>query len=375
MLANRPLRTGNYGLQRRIASIFCAAALLAACATVPGESELLIAEPPHAALVARGELRDERARFRMAFCDVLTTGSATDAPTDCAQVLWRLPDEAATPAARPAAEPAPAALRVMVVTGAFSDCFGADAIPFHDAHATLRSLRHRVETIRVGGRSGSAHNAAQIAAYLREHTRADERDLVLVGYSKGTTDVLEFLVAEPELASRVGAVISVAGSVGGSPLAQRAGSLYALLFAHLPYRSCPPGDAQVIESLRPELRREWLRRNPLPAHVRYYSVAAFTTRDRVARALLPSWEILFRDDRRNDGQLLPADALIPGSTLLGYVHADHWAAAIAIERELPWLAARTTSAPFPRAALISAILRVVAEDMSAPAPAGARDGT
>ena len=355
--------------------MLCIAGLLAACATLPGESELLVAPPPHAALLARGELSDGRARFRRIFCDILQSGAVTDSPEDCAQALWRLPDEAATPAARPGEAAAPQALRVMLVTGAFSDCFGTDAIPFQDAHASLRSLGHRVETIRVDGRSGSTHNAGQIAAYLREHTQPDERGLVLVGYSKGTTDVLEFLVAEPELALRVDGVISVAGSVGGSPLAQQAGGLYALLFAHLPYRSCPPGDAQVIESLRPELRRDWLLRNPLPAHVRYYSVAAFTTRDRVARALLPSWEILFREDRRNDGQLLPADALIPGSTLLGYVHADHWAAAIAIERELPWLAARTTSAPFPRAALITAILRVVAEDMSAQAPAGARGAT
>ena len=47
-------------------------------------------------------------------------------------------------------------------------------------------------------------------------------------------------------------------------------------------------------------------------------------------------ELLASTDTRNDGQVLIGDALIPGSTLLGYVNADHWDVAIAVERQMPY---------------------------------------
>ena len=50
---------------------------------------------------------------------------------------------------------------------------------------------------------------------------SDER-LVLIGYSKGAPDILGGLVTYPELAQRVAAVVSVAGSVNGSPPANDA---------------------------------------------------------------------------------------------------------------------------------------------------------
>jgi hypothetical protein len=81
-------------------------------------------------------------------------------------------------------------------------------------------------------------------------------------------------------------------------------------------------------------------------------VAAFSTRDRVARAPLQSWKTLLGESRRNDGQLLPQDALIPGSTLLGYLNADHWAVVMELEEDLGFFAARRDRTPFPHEALI-----------------------
>jgi hypothetical protein len=100
----------------------------------------------------------------------------------------------------------------------------------------------------------------------------------------------------------------------------------------------------------------------LPASINYYSIAAFTTHDRVARSLVVSWETLLKYEHRNDGQLLAHDALIPGSTLLGYLDADHWAVALDIEDESPLLAHRDEEAQFPHRALLHAILRQLAAD-------------
>ena len=60
--------------------------------------------------------------------------------------------------------------------------------------------------------------------------------LVLIGYSKGTPDVLEAIVNHPEIHARVAAVVSIAGAVGGSPLANEAEQYQADLLQHFPGR-------------------------------------------------------------------------------------------------------------------------------------------
>jgi hypothetical protein len=156
--------------------------------------------------------------------------------------------------------------------------------------------------------------------------------------------------------------VSIAGAVGGSPLADRFGGLYNLTLSHLPTGRCEKGDGDVVDSLRTDVRRPWLAEHELPDHVRYYSLSAFTVRDRVARALVSPWKMLLKLDRRNDGQLLPRDTLLPDSTVLGYLNADHWAVAMRLEDDLEFFAARRDGTPFPHTALLQAILRYVGED-------------
>ena len=58
------------------------------------------------------------------------------------------------------------------------------------------------------------------------------------------------------------------------------------------------------------------------------------------------------------------DALIPGSTLLGYVNADHWAIAMPISREMPLVAETLIDRnAFPREVLLEAIVRFIEESM------------
>ena len=88
--------------------------------------------------------------------------------------------------------------------------------------------------------------------------------LVLVGYSKGISDILDAVVAYPEIRSRVAAVVSVAGAVGGSPLANDAEQYQADLLRYFPGATCNLGDGGAVASLRPATRQQWLARNPLP---------------------------------------------------------------------------------------------------------------
>ena len=89
--------------------------------------------------------------------------------------------------------------------------------------------------------------------------------LVLFGYSKGAPDVLEAVVNHPEIRARIAAVVSVAGAVGGSPLANDAEQYQADLLRHFPGAACDPGDGGGVASLRSGVRKTWLAQNPLPS--------------------------------------------------------------------------------------------------------------
>ena len=88
-----------------------------------------------------------------------------------------------------------------------------------------------------------------------------------------------------------------------------------------------------MASLRPAVRQAWLAQNPLPSGVPTYSVVTLPQPERISSILqrqLPAK--LSMIDGRNDSQVIFYDQVIPGSSLLGYVNADHWAIAVPIAR-------------------------------------------
>ena len=73
---------------------------------------------------------------------------------------------------------------------------------------------------------------------------------------------------------------------------------------------------------------------------------------------------LSRIDPRNDGQVLFYDQVIPGSTLVGYLNADHWAVAVPIARTHGTIGKLVvTQNAFPREALMEALMRFIEEDL------------
>jgi hypothetical protein len=258
----------------------------------------------------------------------------------------------------------PERLRIFVVSGAFSDCRTPATVPFEEAIARLSDQGTRIAPVMVSGRSGAAHNARQIADALRSANLRPDDQVVLVGYSKGTVDILEFLTAYPQDAQPVVAVVSVAGAVQGSPLADDADWWYRTFFAQAFPGTCDPGDGQVLHSLRPATRQAWFESHALPEQVAYFSLAAFTTQVHLSHGLKPAWRRLARHDERNDGQVLASDAIIPGSILLGFVNADHWDVAISLENQMPQFSRRDSARILPRSELLLAALLYVSESLA-----------
>ena len=278
---------------------------------------------------------DGRPRFRQIFCTLLKEmPEASSEKQNCASLIWRLADENINEDSGSALPHHDPGLKIFIVPGAFSDCFPELGVPFQKGINRLKGLGYRIETIAVEGRSGSEHDAFLIAETLNQKiNRETDRLLLLIGYSKGITDILHFLVNFPDLASRVAAVISVSGAVNGSPLAEKFDDLYAEWFADALPSRCPPGDKKVLISLERKVQMAWLAGHSLPRHVAYFSLATFTERRNVARILCPTYDQLTQIDPRNDGQLIFYDQIIPGSTLLGFANTDHWDIAMPVRQK------------------------------------------
>jgi hypothetical protein len=79
----------------------------------------------------------------------------------------------------------------------------------------------------------------------------------------------------------------------------------------------------------------------------------------------PTYRKLARIDPRNDSQVIYSDQIIPGSTLVGFLNADHWAVAVPIDRAHNVIGSTVVNHnDYPREALLEALLRYVEEDLS-----------
>ncbi len=94
------------------------------------------------------------------------------------------------------------------------------------------------------------------------------------------------------------------------------------------------------------------------------SLVAFARREDISTILQSSYDRLALIDPRNDSQVIFYDAIIPGSTLLSFVRADHWAVAMPFSQDAPLLSAVTIDKnEFPREVLLEEIIRIVEENL------------
>ncbi|WP_244195538.1 hypothetical protein [Caballeronia arationis] len=342
-----------------LASVACATKPLAPFST---DTPPLVLVP-----ASQAGVQDKRARFREIYCAVLEAhGSALADHRPCEDALTRVGTEPAGSGAPVDLGQSRRHLIAVVVAGVGYDCFK----PWLNSPGTvvthLRQFGYDAIMLDVDGLSSSANNARQIRdAILAMPLSSDASRLVLIGYSKGAPDILEAVVDYPEIRSRVAAVVSAAGAIGGSPLANDAEQFQADMLRYFPGATCTSGDGGAVQSLRPATRQAWMAHNPLPPDVRYYSLATYPQPERISSILKSSYEKLARIDARNDSQMIFYDQIVPGSTLMGYVNADHWALAVPIARSHAMIGSLfVTQNEYPREALTEAALRFIEEDLA-----------
>jgi pimeloyl-ACP methyl ester carboxylesterase len=254
----------------------------------------------------------------------------------------------------------------MIVNGLGSDCIAN----FIGAQTTvadhLAQFGHRVSEIKIEGLSSSARNAKIIRdAVMAMPAATDGKRIVLLGYSKGAPDILEAVATYPDLQQRVAAVVSLAGAVGGSPLVNTTPKSMLKMFQLIPGAECRLGDEGGLESLKPEVRKRWMANHSLPESIRYYSIVTYPDLEHISAAMKNTYNKLKQIDSRNDSQVIFYDQVIPGSTLMGYLNADHWAVAVPLNRSHAFISSTFVNKnAFPREVMNEAILRFVEEDLS-----------
>ncbi|MEN8205915.1 MAG: hypothetical protein ABFS24_07875 [Pseudomonadota bacterium] len=310
--------------------------------------------------------KDKRGRFREIFCEVLE--AREDSVPDyrpCSEALTRVGNEPLGSGETVMLGPSQRRLVTLFVPGVGWDCFSQwlamqDTIPNH-----LRQFGYDMVTLDVDGLTSSVSNARQIRdAIMTMSHESTQPDLVLVGYSKGAPDILEAIMNYPEIHDRVAAVVSAAGSIGGSPLANDATQSQLNMLQHFPGSKCTPGDEGALDSLRPATRKAWLAENTLPEGIAYYSLMTFPDPERISSILRGSYRKIGKVDARNDSQIIFYDQFIPGSTLVAYVNADHWALGVPIARTHSIVGEILVDQnDYPREALHEALLRFIEEDL------------
>ncbi|MDO8990580.1 MAG: hypothetical protein Q7U91_13220 [Sideroxyarcus sp.] len=332
--------------------------------------------PPPAMLYPLGmpPAHDERAPFRNLLGAVVTQRQGCY--PDERQLDNILHDLGEAPAASvPVALPdTPSDLVVILVSGVLWECVSDVALPFGRGKSAdiateydyLQPRYGTVEVVHVRGIATSEHNAAIVEAAIRKHK--DAANVIVVAYSKGVPDTLEALRRMGNgTPHNLRALVSVAGVVSGSPLADWL-NRYKKILELLP---TPGACAHVNENFLKSISRDrclhWLAKywQTLPQGIRYYSLVTFVKPKRMHWFLRLLYAKLAEVEPRNDSHMLIHDQVLPGAALLGYIKSDHWAVALPFNRSTRsfWNYLLRNNNAFPREVLFEAILRYVEHDL------------
>jgi hypothetical protein len=257
--------------------------------------------------------------------------------------------------------------------------FCADAHPVRSCEANVSDLLAAIE-------AGEGFKALKGGA--SEPVKGpDPGDVVLMGYSKGSADILALLAQHPGLKDRIKAVYTWAGAIGGSHTAD---TIYQLI-ADLPLDAAAQRLHDFLAMLMPGVTRQGTlrrldeydilgavrsltttEREAFLAHhgaaidalnVPFFNVTGSTKLLEVPTFQMLDYQKLSKFDPDNDMQVTQAQATLalPMSTHVATLHGHHWDIAYPPFPRKMRMTTPNLDHPFPRKAGIMANLMLVAE--------------
>ncbi len=307
-------------------------------------------------VVMKPEAGDSRQAFSDLFCSVLREENPDGGEWgDCSQYLET------PPAQQVELPPIPNEYRVLIVGGLLNTCIPKAPAYKEGQEYLRRKYGLDVEFLSVPNDS-CEDNARVIADFLSQKMQQDPRKFIVLGYSKGAPDVQAALALERDVARAVAAFVSVAGAIGGSPVADLVPGVAKKWIDKYNLKSCKGDLTAGFKSLSQSTRRAFLSKYPEPV-VPTYSLAAISGKSNTSQLLLQTWQIMSAYSDKVDGQLTVEDATVPGSTILGAALADHFAVAVPFETSDESIGAGADKNHYPRSALLEAMVRFVIRDL------------
>ena len=302
-----------------------------------------------------GSGKDLSASFAETFCSVLQNENPDGGSwAACSEYIQTAPNNEV--AMCNYCPPVSTSYRVLVIPGVLSSC-QSNTQAFQDGQAHLRDKHGMTVEFLQTANDTSTANGAKIAAYLHEKMANESRKYIIVSYSKGSPDVQEALANDPQARNAVAAHITIAGAIGGSPIAETMPAIAERYAGMLKLGTCDGNVAEAFKSLRQDVRKRFLADHPDPL-VPSFSLAAVSDATTTSKMLLQAWKLLTAYDSRTDSQILQSDALIPGGNFLGTLRADHLAVALNYENVTEaTIRSAADHNHYPRVALFEAAVR------------------
>ena len=252
--------------------------------------------------------------------------------------------------------------RLLIVPGIMNSC-ASMAPAFDEGQKVLRDKHGMTVELLAVPNDASEVNAKTIAQYLKDHMKDDQRKYIVLGYSKGAPDLQTMLATDKEAAGSVAAFVTVAGAIGGSPIADILPSMLDKYMQMMKFGGCKGDVSTGFKSLKRDVRQAFLASYPNPV-VPTYSVAAVSDTSNTSKMLLESWRLLSVFDPKQDSQLTREDAIVPGAKYLGTARADHLAVGLPLDKLADKsLLSFLDHGKYPRAALLESIVRYVVQDL------------
>ncbi len=270
---------------------------------------------------------------------------------------------------------------VILIPGIFGECVIKEVSPFQFAIpqvvTRLKNVRFTTLTT-ISGRASSSYNAEIINNELSKIESEPGESIIVIGYSKGTTDFLHYIkefYSSENKRLKIDAFVSISGVVNGTQLGDATGAIGRTITSLLPLSDCPTKDESGLKSMSLNYQFKWLGDNThIFSQIPMYSVITISRKEKLSRIFYPFYSFLYRTGGVNDGQVNGANQVLPRSKILAYLNSDHWAVILpfsklpaselgALNTALKELANKNE---FPQEVLLESIIRVVDSDLNLP---------